>query len=265
MKEVFVKFMVASMAILADAVDNANRIAHRPRSGMALIKFGGGIVDARGSVAGNVFSRNRFGAYLRSRVVPVNPNSSRQQVMRAAVQTITQRWKNTLTDAQRAGWAAYAAAVAWTNKLGETQYLTGFNMYVRTNVFLTQIGGTVVDAAPTELSLASGDASFSIAASEATQLITVTFDDNLDWAGEDDAYMAVYCGTPQNSTRNFYAGPWRYAGKFSGDTAVPISSPLTLTAPFQIAENQKIWCQARIVRADGRLSQQFRDDAVCGA
>jgi len=36
------------------------------------IKFGGGVVDARGSLAGNVFSRNKSGAYMRARVTPVN-------------------------------------------------------------------------------------------------------------------------------------------------------------------------------------------------
>lgn len=228
---------------------------------MALIKFGGGIVDARGSVAGNVFSRNRFGAYLRSRVVPVNPNSSLQQTVRAAVQTVTQRWKDVLTDAQRAAWAAYAAAIPWINKLGETQYLTGFNMYVRTNTFLTQIGGTLVDDGPSTLSLATGDAAFAVSASEATQLISVTFDETLAWLDEDDAYMAVYCGSPVNPTRNFFAGPWRYAGKLAGDGVTPLTSPQTMTAPFQVAEGQKIWCRARIVRADGRLSQYFRGNA----
>lgn len=252
--------MLFAMAVCADAMDNANRVLHRPRTGMAIIKYGGGIVDARGSVAGNTFSRNRFGAYLRSRVVPVNPNSSRQQVVRAAVQAITQRWKDTLTDAQRAGWATYAAAIPWLNKLGETQYLTGFNMYVRTNTFLTQIGGSLVDAAPATLSLANGDPAFAITASEATQLVSVAFDDGLDWVDEDDAYMAVYCGQPINKTRNFYGGPWRYMGKIAGDSVTAPTTPTTMTAPFQIAEDQKIFCRARIVRADGRLSQYFRSD-----
>lgn len=55
---------------------------------MALVQFGGGILDARGSIGGQVFSKNRFGNYMRARITPVNPNSARQAVVRAIVQAL---------------------------------------------------------------------------------------------------------------------------------------------------------------------------------
>ena len=43
---------------------------------MALVKYGGGIIQMSGSMAGNTFARNRYGNYMRARTKPVNPNLS---------------------------------------------------------------------------------------------------------------------------------------------------------------------------------------------
>ncbi|GAH13494.1 unnamed protein product, partial [marine sediment metagenome] len=50
---------------------------------MSLVKYGGGIVQMSGSIAGNTFARNRYGNYVRARTKPINPNSDRQVVVRA--------------------------------------------------------------------------------------------------------------------------------------------------------------------------------------
>ncbi len=97
---------------------------------MALIKFGGGVVQMAGSIAGNVFARNRYGNYARARTKPVNPNSARQVVIRAAIAYLTQHWNGTLTPAERTAWNSYAAAVTMKNRLGENINLTGFNHFI---------------------------------------------------------------------------------------------------------------------------------------
>ena len=60
---------------------------------MALIKYGGGIVDMSGSIAGNTHARNRFGNYMRARTKPVNPNSDRQVAIRAIVSYLAEFWQ----------------------------------------------------------------------------------------------------------------------------------------------------------------------------
>jgi hypothetical protein len=232
---------------------------------MALVKYGGGIVQMAGSIAGNVFARNRSGNYARARTVPVNPNSSNQQAARNAVSTAVTRWANTLTAAQRTAWSLYAANVAMLNRLGESINLSGFNHYVRSNSLLLRNGETPVDAGPTDFSLPETDSLFSVAGSEATQLLTVTFDDALAWASEDDGFMMIFMGMPQNAQINFFAGPWNLAGVIDGDLAIPITSPQTMTAPRIITQGQRVWVYARIVRADGRVSTRFRTDFSAGA
>jgi len=232
---------------------------------MALIKYGGGIVQMSGSVAGNVHARNRYGNYMRARTVPTNPNTSLQQRARSAVAVLAERWAETLTAAQRTAWNLYGSSVNMLNKLGETIQLSGFNHYIRSNSFLAQYGITIIDAGPTTFSLPDQDPTIAIAGSEATQQFTITFDDGLAWASEDNAYLTALCGQPQNAQRNFFNGPWKGIRYLSGNAGAPLASPLPIGALFAITEGQRAWVQFRIYRADGRISEPFAANCVVGA
>jgi len=232
---------------------------------MALVKYGGGIVGISGSIAGNTHARNRFGNYIRSRTKPVNPNTAAQQSIKASMAALTTRWAQTLTAAQRTAWNLYGASVAMKNRLGETVNLTGFNHYIRSNSWLQHVGGTLVDAAPTIFELPGQDPTLAVTASEATQILSVAYDDSLAWDNEDDGFLIVYQGQPQNAQRNFFNGPWKELDNVAGATAAPVASPLAAAAVFAIAEGQRLWVYARILLADGRLSEKFRADAFCAA
>ncbi|MCK5607239.1 hypothetical protein KAR91_35475 [Candidatus Pacearchaeota archaeon] len=218
-----------------------------------------------GSVAGTTHARNRFGNYVRSRTKPVNPNSSGQQAVRSAMATLTTRWSQTLTAVQRTAWNLYASNVAMKNRLGETVYLTGFNHYIRSNIEYLRIFGATINDGPTVFELPGQDGTFAITASEATNFITVVHDVGLPWADENGAAMLMYQGVPQNPQRNFFGGPWEYFANIPGINGAPAGSPSDHAAVKVMTELQRQWCYARIIRADGRLSEPFRDDAFVGA
>jgi len=228
---------------------------------MGLVRYGGGVVQMSGSIAGNTYARNRFGNYVRARTKPVNPSSARQTRIRSIVAELTERWYSTLSAAQRTAWDTYAAAVVMKNRLGENIHLTGFNHFIRSNSGYVDLGGGYFDDGPVALTLPEKDAAFAIAASQATQLVTVTFNDNLDWCSEPGAGMYLLDGRPQNITRNFFAGPYRGLEWIGGIGAPGIASPQTHTGIFTLTEGQRIWCKARIIRYDGRLSEPFT--ALC--
>ena len=232
---------------------------------MALVKYGGGIVGMSGSIAGNTFARNRFGNYVRARTKPVNPNTAAQVNVRAALAYLTDRWSNTVTAVQRAAWNQYGSNVAMKNKLGETVYLTGFNHYIRSNSIRKAQVGLIIDAAPTVFELPAQDSTLSFTSSEATQVLTVAFDDTLDWIDEDDAWLFVFQGSSQNKQRNFFAGPWKFGDSEEGDAKAAPTSPLAVAAVFPFVEGQRTWIYARISRADGRLSEPFTADAFAAA
>ena len=232
---------------------------------MALIKLGGGVADIRGSIGGTVFSKNRYGSYSRNRTIPVNPGSAKQTKIRSTMGQIRNAWFSVLTAAQRAAWAVYAANVEVQNRLGEAIKLTGWNMFARTNANRLYNDVAIVADAPTEFSLAEADSTLAVTISAATQLISVAFDTAMDWCDEDGSHLIIYASRPQNPTVNYCKGPYQVAGKISGNHTTPPTSPVTMAVPFAVVAGQKVFVQARIVRADGRLSEPFRCVGTCAA
>jgi hypothetical protein len=208
-----------------------------------------------GSAGGTVWSRNRFGAYIRNRTVPVNPNTDRQVAIRNAVRALTIAWHNTLTQAQRNAWEAYAANVVWKNKLGQSVLLTGLNHYVRSNTPRMQVFLSRVDDAPSIFNLGAAELELSCTASAATQLATLGWDDTADWNSEDGAGQLFYGGLPQNPNIKFFGGPYRLVHLVQGDSASPPVSPSIQPWGWPFADGQRLWLRTRITRADGRLSE----------
>jgi len=225
---------------------------------MALIKFGGGVVDMRGSIAGTTFARNSYGAYARGRTKPINPNTALQQGIRSIMLALTTAWSNTLTAANRAAWDVYAASIDWQNRLGETVKLTGFNHFIRSNLTLLNGDLAQVNAGPVTLSLPTSDQTLAVAVSEATQLCTVTFADTADWCDTAGSGLLLYAGQPVNVTRNFFKGPYKLAGCIAGSVGTPPSTGDTIANPYQVAEDMKQFFYARIAHADGRVSNPFQ-------
>lgn len=232
---------------------------------MALVKYGGGIIQMTGSIAGNTHARNRYGNYIRARTKPINPNSARQVVIRSCMATLTERWSDILTSDQRTAWNLYAASLTMKNRLGEAIHLTGFNHYIRSNSIRLQSSLALIDAGPTDFSLPEKDTTLAITASKAAQEIEVTFDNTMAWAKETGAFMLTYQGQPQNPQRNFFNGPWRLMDNIVGLDATGITSPDVEAVPFAIAEGQRQWIYVRIARLDGRLSEKFFTDIVVAA
>lgn len=222
---------------------------------MALVKYGGGITAMSGSIAGNVFSRNRSGAYVRPRTKPVNPHSIRQEDIRAILSFFAEYWHGDLTSDQRAAWEVYAAAVPMTNRLGETIYLTGYNHFIRCNTAFRTINPVAILAnAPLNLDLPAKDDNL-VCSEEDIAGQTFTFTCNVAGWGvgiDDREHIMLYQGIPQLPSRNFFAGPWRYMDSI--DATEGAAGTGTYNAVFPFGLSQKVWFQARVHMLDGRVS-----------
>ena len=116
---------------------------------MALIKFGALAQDVRGSLNGSVFSRNRGGAYVRSKVSPLQPVSVASSSVRAMFKAIAQSWATGLTAAQRAAWIAFAAVHGFVNVFGDGIILSGIAMYEAVNQRVQLVGEPLIKDTPT--------------------------------------------------------------------------------------------------------------------
>ena len=77
--------------------------------------------------------------YARRYVLPRNPRTPPQRLMRAIVAALTKEWSGRLTPEQRAAWNAYAEKVNSRWRLGQGP-LSGPNLYVKLNSILGLIG-----------------------------------------------------------------------------------------------------------------------------
>lgn len=230
-----------------------------------LVVYGGGILDARGSIGGNTASRNGSGPYWRARVKPVNPNSDAQSRVRAIMSRVSAMYLDSASSAQRLEWGVFASNMPHKNKLGLDIRLSGFNQFVKSNVAALNAELPSILDGPVIFTLPGEDPTFEVSASESSQELSVIFNDNRDWVDEDFAGMIIQVGIPQNASIGFFNGPWRHADIIRGDSSTAPTTPATIASPWPVVELQKVWVRGKIIRADGRTSDWFQVSPIVGS
>lgn len=215
-----------------------------------------------GSYGRSVWSHNSFGSYIRSRAVPVNPNTSFQQAVRSYLALLASRWTTILNSAQRAAWETFAANVSVLDKLGQSINLSGLNWYLKSNVLRLQSGDNIIDDGPTTYALATLTP-VTITVTEASQNLSIAFTNTDDWADTVGGHLYVFASRPQQFSINFFAGPYRLAGSIDG-AATPPTSPAVIATPFPVVAGQKQFYRVVAVNQDGRPSGDFRTFDVVG-
>jgi len=114
---------------------------------MALIKFGAGISEMRGKEGGVIYSRNAYGAYIKAKISPVNPQTQKQLGQRSLMGNIAQAW-STLGSGDQASWDSLGAQVTRVNRFGDSTTYTGFSLFMRLNRNLSACGEDLIETAP---------------------------------------------------------------------------------------------------------------------
>lgn len=111
------------------------------------IKWGMFITDGFGKSGGNVMSRNKSGNYVKTRVTPINPQTIISQPRRGYYSYLTQTWK-TLSAANIVLWNAATVNYPRLDRIGNTYYPSGFNLYLELNLNVYDVGGAYLAAPP---------------------------------------------------------------------------------------------------------------------
>lgn len=225
--------------------------------------FQSGIITASsGSLGGLTFSHNRGGMYVRARVVPVNPNTPLQGVVRQQMANLTNRWANILTPAQRDAWDTYAENVLLPGPLGDPRNVGGLGMFIRNAVPRAVAGVVAVDDAPTIFDTGGYTPVTAPTATDAGDVLGFAYTNTDLWANEDDSHMLVFASRPQNPGINYFTGPYQFAGAIDGDAITPPTSPAVITSPFAFSVGQRVFFRVVVTRADGRYSNTQRLTAL---
>jgi len=116
---------------------------------MALIKYGSLAGAISGALGNDVFSHNRYGPYVRNRVVPTKVVNEYTLGARGILIDASQAW-GALTDAQMLAWRTWADSNPITNRLGDKQILTPHAAFVQCNARILVGAGTKIDVPPAE-------------------------------------------------------------------------------------------------------------------
>lgn len=156
------------------------------------IKFGAIITDGRGKIGGHVASKNRSGAYMRTKVTPTNPNTTAQSQARSLLASLSQGWR-TLTTAQRLAWNGAVSDWSKTDIFGDIKNPTGLNLFIKLNANLLGVGLVAINTPPAKLEVPTAVVD-SGTYNATTGLMVITF---LDESA--DAVRALVRATPKLS------------------------------------------------------------------
>jgi len=114
---------------------------------MTKITFGAVVVSAAGKLGGHVFARSAYGGTIRTKSIPVNKNTRRQQNIRSKFRHLATSWR-LLSEAQRLTWYAAVPSFLTTNVFGNSYAPSGQLLFTRLNMNLLNINRPVINVAP---------------------------------------------------------------------------------------------------------------------
>lgn len=181
------------------------------------------VADIRNKLNGSVFSKNRYGGYVRTKVTPVNPQTIFQQLSRSLLSTNSQAWRG-LTESQREAWIAAAANFPFTDIYGNTKILSGSALYVKFNTNLLRASGTPISDPPSPVALPVTLAG-ALTAAAGTPALSLAFDTTPVPA---DFALQVYATPNITPGRSFVKNQYRLVSTL----AAAATSPANLLADY---------------------------------
>lgn len=212
-------------------------------------QFGAIVVAGSGKLGGHVASRNRGGAYFRTRVTPVNPSTPDQTEARGRLTSISQGWRS-LTASQRSAWNAAVQDFARTDIFGNLKNPSGFNLYQRLNNNLAIVGGTALTSPPLVADVYSS-ATLSLTAVVTGGVITATFTPVIP-TGQT---VKVFATAPQSPGVSFVKSEYRLIEVLTDADTSPYALTTSWAAKFgTFAAGQKIF--VKFVGVNGTTGQE---------
>jgi len=229
---------------------------------MAKVKFGFGVADVRNKINGSVFARNRGGAYVRTKVTPLNPQSVRQVAARNLLTSLAQNFRS-LTQDQITAWNEAVTQWQTTDIFGDLVSPTGLALYVRLNANISNAGGSLLTSPPAPVGAE--------ALTELSLTATVTGDvfdiDFLPAAVPADHTMYIESTSMLSPGINNANSRFRFIGTAAAAAASPFDAYSIQTAKFgSLVAGQKAYVRCKFInKLTGEVSLALKASAIVGA
>lgn len=222
---------------------------------MAKIKFGMMMTDARGKLGGQVFSKNRAGAYVRTKVTPSNPRTITQQLSRAILGALSAGWSG-LDEAQRRTWNNAVNDWQSTDVFGDLRKPTGKNLFTGLNKEILQSGGTQINVAPEKVEVPN----ITIVSAEAE--IAASQFDIVTSGTTTGAKLQVWATPALTQGTSFIDDKLRVIGYINGGANVTLDIFDLYVDKFgALASGANVYVQVKVVMANGQAGVPVRAKA----
>ena len=201
------------------------------------------VADIRNKLNGSVFSKNRYGAYVRTKVTPINPRSAAQVAQRSSFSANAQAWRG-LTEAQRLSWAAAAPNFPVTDIFGNPKILSPSALYSKLNGNLATIGVAAIASAPALIAVPSAT-DLSTSADNSTGVVNIGFEPDPVPA---NFKLVVRCTGNIGTGQSFVKNKFRIIAVLPAATASPALISTGFADKFGVpVTGQKIFVEAYLV------------------
>lgn len=215
---------------------------------MAKIKFGAMMVDASGKLGGQVFSKNRGGAYIRTKSTPLNPQTTAQMSIRGIFASISSAWSG-LGEANRQSFNNLVSSYARTDIFGDLRNPSGKNLFQRLNQNLVISGQAQITTCvqPSEVPFAN------------VTLVTLDSENvtiDVETSGDTTGNKVVIWATPPLSAgTSFVKNKLRQIGVFNGSNALSVNVDTAYVLKFgAYQDTDNIYFGVRVINANGQAS-----------
>lgn len=229
---------------------------------MAKVKFTAVVADMRNKLNGSVFARNRGGAYVRTKVTPLNPQSVRQVAARNLLTSLAQGFRS-LSQEQITAWNEAVSQWQTTDIFGDLVSPTGLALYVRLNSNIKNGDGTIISNPPAPVGAAA------LTDLELTAAVTGdTFDINFDPATVPADHTLYIESTSMLSPGiNNANSKFRFIAIAAATTPSPYDAYNSQTAKFgALVAGQKVYVRCKLINIiTGEVSLALKASAIVGA
>lgn len=215
---------------------------------MAKIKFGAMMTDASGKLGGQVFAKNRGGAYIRTKTTPLNPQTTAQMNIRGIFASISSAWSQ-LTEANRQTWNNFVSDYARTDVFGDLRNPSGKNLFQRLNQNLSISGQTLIDVCttPSEVPFADLQSATLEVAAESFEVSGL--------GNTTGSKMVVWATAPLTQGTKFVKNKLRQIAVVDGSDAFDAQVYTEYVAKFGAATaGANIFVGVRVINANGQAS-----------
>lgn len=224
---------------------------------MATVQLGDTLTEISGSRGGSTYSRNQYGLHVKHKRGPTTQRSTRQQARKPVFSYLTHYWTTDLSQPERDAWNVYARLTPIENRLGRTIHLSGFNLFLRTNILKRLGASAILDTAPPTRGLAYQlipYRQFYLWERTQTYYFRHRSFRNYDHLTLHNDVVAY--GTPGSSTQtpNVRLKLIRYCGTMKGDPGNPTPYTIASKYPYPIIKDLYYWLAFAHINPDGKVS-----------